>query len=365
MINSSPVGFNFAGTLLMLAAAFGLGASLIACTPATADPPGVDASTLGTGGNTASGSGGTTAAGSGGNTTTGSGGTTTTGSGGNTTTGSGGTTTGSGGTTTGSGGTTTGSGGTTTGSGGTTTTGSGGRTGTGGTTVATGGATGTGGRAGTGGAGGATATTGCPWQTQAGKIVLFDGTNMDQWKNLRTGAASHWRLIPGELAMEVVPAEPPTDLQTKMKFENLCVHVEYLTPMYPSNVTGQSRGNSGVYLKSAYEIQILDSIGQAPAIDSCGAVYSVKAPLTIACNMELVWNTLEIEFKASEWSGTTKTKNAVMVSATLNGKLVQQNVDLNVNVTQAGQQDLPGPQSLMLQDHRNLVRFRNIWVIPR
>jgi hypothetical protein len=225
-----------------------------------------------------------------------------------------------------------------------------------------------GGSASSGGAAGNMGALGCDWTNPSGRVVLFDGTSLDQWKNLKTGGPAQWKLI-GDGTMEVVPLEPPTDIQSKMKFEDLCVHVEYMTPTYPSNVTGQQRGNSGVFLKSAYEMQILDSIGKPPAIDSCGAVYSISAPLVVACNMELVWNTYEIEFKSSVWDAAgKKTKNAVFVSATLNGKLVQQNVDLNPagGFTQAGQPDAPGPQPLMLQDHRNLVRFRNVWVkVPR
>jgi hypothetical protein len=189
---------------------------------------------------------------------------------------------------------------------------------------------------------------------------------MAQWRR-ETGGPSHWGLLP-DGTMEVIPAEPPTDLQSNQTFEDLCVHVEYLTPTYPSNVLGQLRGNSGVYLKSAYEMQILDSRGTPPAIDSCGAVYSIQPPLAVACNQELVWNTYEIEFDASEWSGDMKTKNAGFVLVTLNGVVVQRNVPLNPNggFTAAGYADRAGPQPLMLQDHRNRIKFRNIWVkVPR
>jgi hypothetical protein len=167
--------------------------------------------------------------------------------------------------------------------------------------------------------------------------------------------------------MEVVPTNPSTNLQSAMKFEDLCLHLEYLTPMYAANVTGQQRGNSGIYFKRSYEMQVLDSYGQPPAIDGCGAVYSISPPLVVACNMQLVWNTYEIEFKASRWNASgAKTENAVFVSATLNGMVVQRDVELDVSSTAAGQPDARGAQALMLQDHGNAVRFRNIWAkIPR
>lgn len=354
------------GALLALGVATG------ACTQAT---PESEVSGGGASGGPTVTGGGSGAIASGGTPSTGSGGATSTGgsisSGGLIS--SGGSTAGQTGGITGSGGSSDGGGGTGTGgavgAGGAPETGgspaSGGTTG--GTDGATGGSLGAmGGSAGetaTGGSAGEPPVVGCDWENPDGRIVLFDGANMDQWRNLKTAGPCQWKLI-GDGSMEVVPLEPPTDIQTVMTFEDLCVHVEYMTPTYPSSVTGQDRGNSGVYLKRAYEMQILDSIGQPPAIDTCGAVYSISAPLVVACNMELVWNTYEIEFKSSVWNGNQKTQNAVFVEAKLNGQVVQRNVDLNPagGFTQAGQPDAPGPQPLMLQDHRNLVRFRNIWV---
>jgi hypothetical protein len=135
--------------------------------------------------------------------------------------------------------------------------------------------------------------------------------------------------------------------------------------VFPSTTTDpQKQGNSGVYLKSAYEMQILDTHTSPPMIDGCGSVYKIQAPLVVACNMYLVWNTYEIEFKSSVWTGTTRTKDATFVQVALNGKLVQMNVPLNVGAlgyTQAGIADAPGPQPIALQDHRDLVRFRNVW----
>jgi hypothetical protein len=225
-----------------------------------------------------------------------------------------------------------------------------------------GGAAGTGGGAAganAGTAGGSTAK-GCNWTGSEGKTVLFDGTSLDQWQATSGGKAAPWRLDTTEKVMEVVPGQG--NIQSKAEFESICLHIEYLTPMYSPSVTGQERGNSGIYLRRSYEMQVLDSAGQPAAINTCGAVYGVRAPLVVACNEQLVWNTYEIEFKASQWTGNDKTGNAAIVSATLNGQLVQQNVELDLNSTEAGQPDAPGPRPLMLQDHNNPVRFRNIWL---
>ena len=218
-----------------------------------------------------------------------------------------------------------------------------------------GGASGVGGSsAGAGGSGGGMSTV--------GKVVLFDGSNFDAWAPLSNGGAVAWQLV-GDGSMLVVPGSG--NIVTKQKFDDIFLHIEYKTPTLPASVTGQERGNSGIYLHSSYEMQVLDSFGLPPEIDGCGAVYQVKAPLAVACFGEDTWNTYEIEFKAPRFDGQgKKLSNALFVNVTLNGVLVQMNTEAPDSTT-SGQPEAPGPQPLMLQDHNNSDSFRNIWVIPR
>jgi hypothetical protein len=192
-------------------------------------------------------------------------------------------------------------------------------------------------------------------------IVLLDGTNLDEWQSVGGGDAA-WEL-PGDGTMVV--ASGSGNIETRRTFEDLFVHVEYKTPAFPPNVTGQDRGNSGVYLNSMYELQVLDSFGLPPAIDGCGAIYNVSVPSSTACFAQEVWNTYEIEFRTARWDAQgNKIAQARVLSALLNGVLVQEDVDIP-NSTGSGKPEAPGPEPLMLQDHGNRVAFRNIWVIPR
>jgi hypothetical protein len=74
----------------------------------------------------------------------------------------------------------------------------------------------------------------------------------------------------------MVVAPGSGSIATRRTFEDLFVHLEYKTPALPANVTGQDRGNSGLYLNNRYALQILDSFGLAPADDGCGAIYQLR-----------------------------------------------------------------------------------------
>jgi|GEM_PF-3905013 len=233
--------------------------------------------------------------------------------------------------------------------------------GAGGTGTAGAGGTGTGGTGG-GGMGG-----GSGGASDAGKVVLFDGSDatFKSWKSIRPGGADNpWKLN----ADKTMTVNTNTgDIQTKQPFQDAFFHVEYMTPKITDAGGGQERGNSGIYLKGSWELQVLDTFGLAAAIDGCGAIYEVSKPLAVACYKGEEWNTYEIEFKAQVCVNGTKTVDAKVVEVKLNGVLVQQNVTLPANETRAGQKPSCDPKGLLLQDHSSIlpVSYRNIWAIPR
>ena len=138
-----------------------------------------------------------------------------------------------------------------------------------------------------------------------------------------------------------------------------------MTPKLGPQTDPKWRGNSGIYLKMSYEMQVLETHDLPAMIDGCGAVYEVKAPLVVACFDQLMWNTYEIEFKAPIYDARgTKTANARFTKVVLNGKVVQLDTEVP-GMTRSGQPEAPGPQPIKLQDHQHTVQFRNIWAIPR
>src|SRR5262249_34306834 len=82
-------------------------------------------------------------------------------------------------------------------------------------------------------------------------VVLFDGSSLSQWRG-RNGAAE-WKVENGYF--EVAPGTG--DITSSASFGDIQLHIEWAAP---SVVKGESqgRGNSGVFLMNAYEIQVLD-----------------------------------------------------------------------------------------------------------
>ena len=122
-------------------------------------------------------------------------------------------------------------------------------------------------------------------------------------------------------------------------------------------------GNSGVYLQSHYELQILDSFDHPlKDMNDIGAVYEVKDALVNASQPAETWQSYDVLFHAPHWDGNAKTSNA-RVTAWLNGILIQNATEI-LHFTRSGIPEAPGPGPIMLQDHLNPVQFRNIWVKP-
>ncbi len=182
----------------------------------------------------------------------------------------------------------------------------------------------------------------------AGALVLFDGTSVDAWNN-------------GKIIEEKLLGATGTD--TKEKFQDHSLHIEFRTPFMPK-AGGQGRGNSGVYVQSRYEVQVLDSFGLEGRDNECGGIYSVAEPLVHMCFPPLAWQTYDIDFQAARYDDSgQKTKNA-RVTIRHNGVVIHRDLELP-HGTPGRYEEGPEPAGLFLQDHGNPVAFRNIWVIPK
>ena len=193
-------------------------------------------------------------------------------------------------------------------------------------------------------------------------IVLFDGTDLSGWTTERGGPA---RWIVRDGYMEAVKRSG--GVKTKQSFGSCQLHLEFRTP---STITGKSqgRGNSGVFLMSTYEVQILDSYNNPTYPDGqCSALYGRNVPLVNACRQPGQWQSYDIIFHRPRFKGNKVVRKATF-TVIHNGVLVHDHVELQggtgwidentISNYSPHEDKLP----LMLQDHNNPVRFRNIWI---
>jgi len=187
-----------------------------------------------------------------------------------------------------------------------------------------------------------------------GAVVLMDGKGLDHWRR----HPEKWCLQP-DGSTEVCGS----NFVTRQQFGDATYHIEFRPPLMAES-RGQSRGNSGIYLMGRYEIQVLDSFGWPPADNRCGGIYKVAAPLTDADAPPLQWQTYDITMRAPRFDEDgVKTEDAI-VTVVHNGETIHDHLVLT-DVTPGGVSGEEAAKGvLMLQDHSDQVRYRNIWVLP-
>ena len=160
------------------------------------------------------------------------------------------------------------------------------------------------------------------------------------------------------------------DLVTKADFGDIDLHVEFLIP---------KGSNSGVKFHAHYEVQICDSFGKEKVEgDDCGGIYpraELKpkymhidkgiAPKVNACKAPGEWQVLDATFLAPRFDKDgKKIANAKIVKATLNGKLIHENQDVETPTGHNWKNKEMAAGPLLLQGDHGPVAFRNIAVRP-
>lgn len=190
-------------------------------------------------------------------------------------------------------------------------------------------------------------------------VVLFDGRDLSRWTVAGSDRPANWKVANGY--MEVVGKN---SIATKEKFGDVQLHMEWATPA-PPHGDSQGRGNSGVFLQGRYEVQVLDSYRNPTYADGqAGAIYGQWPPLANATLKPGEWQTYDIVFEAPKFENGKLTKPAFL-TVFLNGVLVQNHRDaMGPTVYRALAKYAPQPaeDSIMLQNHGDPVRYRNVWV---
>lgn len=180
------------------------------------------------------------------------------------------------------------------------------------------------------------------------KTLFKDGDDMEQWRLTNAKADSGWK-VDGDVLMNRAPQEEGKprkhygNLRTKEEFEDFNLTMDVRVP---------KRGNSGVYLRGIYEIQVSDTYGKPLNPHHMGGVYSRVTPSVAA------------EKPAGEWQTYDITLVDRHVTVVLNGKTIHDNVPLLGCTGGALWSDELRPGPIYLQGDHTDVDYSNIVLRP-
>jgi hypothetical protein len=179
-------------------------------------------------------------------------------------------------------------------------------------------------------------------------ITLFDGKNLDGWKLVSAGSVSGWTIIDGVLNNNPVqePGKPHKNygnLRTVQEFEDFNLKLETNVP---------KGGNSGIYLRGIYEIQVADTFGKPLDSHNMGGLYSRITPAVAA------------EKPAGEWQTYDITLVDRYLTVILNGKTIIDNQPVLGCTGGALWSDQFRPGPLYLQGDHTGANYRNIVLTP-
>lgn len=205
-------------------------------------------------------------------------------------------------------------------------------------------------------------TPGKDGQPPSDAVVLFDGTDLNQWVSAKDSLSpAPWKINP-DGSFTVV--RKSGDIQTKEVFGSVQLHIEWKSPEIIEN-EGQHRGNSGVFLQNRYEIQVLDNNDNPTYVNGqVGSVYKQSVPLAMASVPTGEWNSYDIIYHAPAFDDAGNKTQPATVTVLHNGVLVQDHFEIEGTTEYIGwpKNIAHGDSFLKLQDHDAEVSYRNIWI---
>jgi Domain of Unknown Function (DUF1080) len=168
-------------------------------------------------------------------------------------------------------------------------------------------------------------------------VPLFNGKDLSGWAPL--GGTNEWKAIDGVLTN----VKGGANLVTTTKYTDFKLHIEF---KYPKG------GNSGVYLRGRYEVQVEDNGTLEPQSVHLGGVYGFLVPNENVSKGPDVWQTYDITLVGRR------------VTVVLNGKTIigDQTIPGITGGALDSNEEEPGP--IYLQGDHGPVAFRNIVITP-
>lgn len=197
-------------------------------------------------------------------------------------------------------------------------------------------------------------------QAPSDAIILFESKDLSNFTSL-DGSQAGWEVIDDYFVVN----PNSSSIKTKQKFGDCQLHIEWRTPITDLD-NGQQKGNSGIYFMERYEVQVLDSFENTTYSNGQAAsIYKQHIPLVNASKKTGEWQSYDIIFIAPRFSETGNVVVPAKLTVFHNGVLVHHNVSLLGPTEYIGMPIYKRhgkKESLMLQNHSDLVSYRNIWV---
>jgi hypothetical protein len=180
------------------------------------------------------------------------------------------------------------------------------------------------------------------------RIELFNGKDLAGWRLIERNAANGWSVKDGVLSNN--PAQTPG--QPNKHYGNLRTEKEFEDFNLKTEVSVPARGNSGIYLRGIYEVQVSDTFGRPVNSHNMAGIYSRITPTEAA------------EKRAGEWQTLDITLVDRHVTVILNGQKVIDNQPIMGCTGGALWSDVSRPGPIYLQGDHSGVSYRNMVLRP-
>ncbi len=168
-------------------------------------------------------------------------------------------------------------------------------------------------------------------------ITLFNGVDITGWHVIQ--GESQWEVTDGILRN----VKRGGNIVTDQKFEDFQLHIEFRYA---------PQGNSGVYLRGRYEVQVLDGPTEEPDSHLQGGIYGFLTPSDIITNGPGEWNAYDITLVGRQFT------------IVVNGIAVISKQAIPGITGGALDSDEGAPGVLMLQGDHTAIEYRNIILTP-
>ena len=178
-------------------------------------------------------------------------------------------------------------------------------------------------------------------------VRLLNGNDLAGWKVMNEKAPNCWSMADGMLSNRVAGPDGKkqhgTNIRTVAEFEDFNLKTEVRVP---------KGGNSGIYLRGIYEVQVAETHGRNVDSHNMGALYSRITPSVAAERPAGEWQTLDI---------TLADRHLTVI---LNGTTIIDNQPVLGCTGGAMTSDEFKPGPIYLQGDHTDVDYRNMIVTP-